>query len=85
MSGVILGICITAVSYVAISKLIKKNETSVQNYISSTAEKLRNYLENFISEKKQNDSKQPQEGDSTSEFGNKKNKFFQNEEVRPKY
>ncbi|WGL59776.1 hypothetical protein QEJ31_14685 [Pigmentibacter sp. JX0631] len=78
MSGVILGICITAVSYVAISKLIKKNESSVRSYLNSTAEKLRDYLENFITEKRQNESKQSQEGESASEIGNKKNKLFQN-------
>lgn len=88
MRGVILGICLTTVSYVVISKLIKKNESSVQKYIDSSAEKLRDYLENFIKEKKQKDSKdskESKEGDSTSEFEAKKNKLFQNEELLSNY
>lgn len=74
MNGVVLGVCLTTVSYVLISKLIKQKESAIRTYIDSSAEKIRDYLNKFIKENKQSDSME-----TNSNFENKKNKLFQKE------
>ncbi|APJ04782.1 hypothetical protein [Silvanigrella aquatica] len=56
MKGLIFGVVLTTVSYVIISKLIKQKESSIQKYIDCSAEKLRDYIDNFLEEKNSHSS-----------------------------
>lgn len=54
MNGVLIGLCLTTVSYVLISKLIDKKDSLIRSYIDSSAENIKNYLDKFIKEKESN-------------------------------
>ncbi|MGY3804474.1 hypothetical protein ACWNT8_10455 [Pigmentibacter ruber] len=66
MNGVLIGLCLTTVSYVLISKLIDKKDSLIRSYIDSSAENIKNYLDKFIKEK-----------ESNTNVGDKKNKLLQ--------
>ncbi len=76
MNGVVLGVCLTTVSYILISKLMKQKDSAIRGYIDSSAEKMRDYLDKFIKEK---ENKQSDNLETNSGFENKKNKLFQKE------
>ncbi|WGL59767.1 hypothetical protein QEJ31_14640 [Pigmentibacter sp. JX0631] len=54
MNGVLIGFCLTTVTYVLISKLIKQKDSSIRSHIDSVAESIKDYLDKFIKDKESN-------------------------------